>query len=91
MFDSDGDEEADEEEWEAAWDADQGSFAARTGFNMYRESIRAKERNCYFGDDLMVQDYSNNNSSSSSNGSVSSSQSNSGSSSNGTNASNVSQ
>jgi histone deacetylase 1/2 len=64
MFNSDGEAEADEEEqeqnrqreqeeWTKAWDADEGAFNGRTGFNLYRESIRAKERDCHFGDDFI--------------------------------------
>ena len=60
MFNSDGEAEADEEEWTAAWDADEGAFNGRTGFNLYRESIRAKERDCHFGDDF-VQDHDGSN------------------------------
>ncbi len=60
MFNSDGEAEADEEEWTAAWDADEGAFNNRTGFNLYRESIRAKERDCHFGDDF-TQDFANDN------------------------------
>lgn len=52
MFPSDGEDGEEEEEFARAWDADEGQFS-RTGFNMYRESIRAKERDAHFGDDLI--------------------------------------
>lgn len=47
MFVSDGDDSEDDA---AAWDED-GDFP-RGGFNIYRESIRARERNHPFGDEL---------------------------------------